>query len=626
MALSYDTEGYSFNPQFASGGEAALGELKPLQLASSAGKLSFIAPKPPTPVNTPPEAVGQAVAQGLGELGKGITAAYKAKGEKKEKALAEGRKKAPFAMGFSEDPELGLVPKAGAVDPSVDAVAFNAKIDELQKHIANSVGTGGKKRKAAAGGAADDSGLIGLPPVERRKPVEGGSITTPETPEGTPGSITIPEGTETPGGIRIEGKPLGVLPPPDNRTAQVSDENPLGISFDPQYLTASTESGPTGPMNPAGAWQPVKPEQIDIGHLMQGISLSKLPPVTAAAPAAPALAEAPAPVEKDPKLETYVNVKGPYTKDMAMALQAYAEKTGRGRPIVSPPTSRTKGYMIDWASGARQAAKEEKAPAAAAKAEATQQTQAKRLDLQAQRVLDAESSKFYQHPSVKAFTAANGMQQSFPRFVKNYDAVGKHPEAAGISDIGLLDMYARAEGGGRVTEGQAALVLQSMGLADKAKVLGMALEGGDKLGQNQRDQMMRVIADDHVAQARLANQAVKFYRDRLRASGVTDEGSLPQFYVTPITKWEAKDQLEEMRKEALALKAQKDAAARSGADATEADIKLTEIGHKAQELAKKMRSAKSMVINMDEIENTPQGWGGGAVMAIPTLPTAPAGQ
>jgi hypothetical protein len=311
---------------------------------------------------------------------------------------------------------------------------------------------------------------------------------------------------------------------------------------------------------------------------------------------------------------------------MAMALQSYAEKTGRGRPIVSPPTSRTKGYMIDWASGARQAAKEEKAPLAEAKAATAKEVQGKRLDIQAQRLVDSENSKFYQHPAVKAFTAPNGMQQSFSRFVKDYDAIAKNPEASGISDIGLLDMFGRAEGGGKITEAQAALALKAVGILDKPDLLIQKLQGGARLTQNQRDQMMRVIADDHLAQASLANQAVKFYRDRLKTSGVTDEASLPQPYVTPITKWEAREQLDVMRKEALATKAQKDAAVKAGADTSEADAKLREIGEKARQLASKIHSSKSMIINMDEIENTPQGWGGGAVMAIPTMSAAPSAE
>jgi hypothetical protein len=238
--------------------------------------------------------------------------------------------------------------------------------------------------------------------------------------------------------------------------------------------------------------------------------------------------------------------------------------------------------------------------------------------LREQNTLNREAVMFQSHPAVKAFTAPNGMQQSFTRFVKDYDAIAKNPEGAGVSDVGLLDMFARAEGGGRVTEGQANLVLGSMGLMDKAKTLGMKLEGGDRLSQNQRDQMLRVIAEDNDAQAKIANQAVQMTRAKLIKQGIKDEDSLPQPYIVPRTKFQALDEINELKKEALKLNAERQRAFASGDKSTSEKLKkqIEEIGKNAVEIRKQIDKSKSSIINLEEIESTPQGWTGGAATTL----------
>jgi hypothetical protein len=239
-----------------------------------------------------------------------------------------------------------------------------------------------------------------------------------------------------------------------------------------------------------------------------------------------------------------------------------------------------------------------------------------KFNLQQQNTIDREQNKFAMSPAVKAFTSPNGMQQSFGRFAKDYDAISKNPEAAGISDVGLLDMFARAEGGGKVTEGQAALVLGSMGLVDKAKVLGYRLEGGDRLSQNQRDQMMRVIAEDYAFQANIANQAVKQTRDKLIKQGITDETSLPQPYDIPITKWEYDEKIKEAQAESTNLHIQRANAQSSGNTQLVNSIndRLRELQNELVPLAEAKRKSKgSTIINMYDIEHKPQGWIGGAV-------------
>ena len=236
--------------------------------------------------------------------------------------------------------------------------------------------------------------------------------------------------------------------------------------------------------------------------------------------------------------------------------------------------------------------------------------------LQEQNTVDREQTKFYSNPDVKAFTAPNGMRQSFSRFVKDYDAILKNPEASGISDIGLLDMFGRAEGGGRITEGQAALALRAVGILDKPEQLIQKLQGGAKLSQPQRDQMLRVIAEDHAAQANLANQQIEMVRRKLQRQGITDEEMLPQKFIVPITKWEAEDAKKQAKAETTRLLIQRTQAQQSGNK-----DEVEKINQRMQELKDSIdpiyemekRSKGSAIINMHDIEHNPQGWAGGAV-------------
>lgn len=211
-----------------------------------------------------------------------------------------------------------------------------------------------------------------------------------------------------------------------------------------------------------------------------------------------------------------------------------------------------------------------------------------------------EQSSFYAQPEIKNFTAANGVRQAFPRFMADYEAGKKHPEAAGIHDIGLLDMYARAEAGGRVTEGQAKLALEATSLADKAKLLGLRLIGGDHLAPDQRDAMARVMVENHNMGARLANQNIVAARDRLMSEGITDEKQLPQPYKLAQSREMIIEQINELKNQALATK-----------DKSQRDRLLSE----AQQLSQQAAGKKGLILNLEEMLDSRQGYGGG----VPTM-------
>jgi hypothetical protein len=142
----------------------------------------------------------------------------------------------------------------------------------------------------------------------------------------------------------------------------------------------------------------------------------------------------------------------------------------------------------------------------------------------------------------------------------------------------------------------------------------MKLLGGDRLSQDQRDQMLRVISEDHAAQVNIANQAVNMTRKKLQAQGITDEDNLPQPFIAAKTKWDGLNEITDLKKKAIDIHNSAKQAEASG-DKDRAKLlnqQLQDIGKQALELRHKIDSSKSAIINLDELENTPQGWGGGA--------------
>jgi hypothetical protein len=226
-----------------------------------------------------------------------------------------------------------------------------------------------------------------------------------------------------------------------------------------------------------------------------------------------------------------------------------------------------------------------------------------------QSLMLAESREYYNSPDIKVFHSPNGMRQSFPKFVKDYDHITKNPQGAGISDIGLVDMFARAEAGGRVTEAQAHLALNAMTLQDKVKTLfNQKLQGGDQLSQTQRDQMLEVIADDYEAQVNIANQQVTKSRNKLKKAGASND-ELPDYYILPELRSRTKEKLNELRTEGVALFNQKRQQP-NGESVSTIDERLKEIEMEAKELAKKLQSSKGAILNMHELETQVQGWKG----------------
>jgi hypothetical protein len=616
--MALETQGYQFQAPIPDlSREHPLSSLKALTFSGGGNSPLNLQPLAGWKVESAhPENVAIGAIQGAGAIGQGITAAYMSKQAKKE--AADKLKKA-------QDREDSLLGQKYKEEEKIAGIRGSASMELLRERMAVTNPKGG-----VPADYGDDAGDYG----SSEKPDWSNPVKTEAVPEkyirdatplkgGSFESINLPEEEDATGGsfnLKNGSPPLGDITSPVDISAAPSPrgENALSALASVDWskvqgnLGASTGAGATPMDISAQAPDWLRKPKVVTSEISKlgGFSDQALPNTEKyLADIGEAYAKgeaAPTPSEKSsggvPKaaFKSYAEAQK-YIDSQSDNPKWYAEG--------APKPDKFGNFVIPWKhhDPVAMAAKEE---AQATRKEASQSRQ----DIQRQNTLNREGAMFQSHPAVKAFTGLNGMQQSLPRFIKDYDAIVKNPEGAGISDVGLLDMFARAEGGGRVTEGQANLALGSMGLKDKAMQLGYKLEGGDRLSQNQRDQMLRVISEDHNVQVSLANQAVQMTRQKLMDQGITNEHSLPQPYIKAKTKWEGLDEITEMKKNALAIHEQQKQAEASGDKKTANDLKrqLEDIGKSAKELRSKIDKSKSAIINIDELENTPQGWGGGA--------------
>lgn len=556
MPINYSTEGYKLQPQFADLSRLQGGVLQPLDVTRKISVEYRPLEKLVIP-SSQPELVTNAIIQAGSQLTGGILGGIESAFKEKKEIEKENRK-------FEQDKELyNLKYNQDAND---EDKKFN-----LQKRVIdyrNSVN--GVKERTPAHFVDEET--------ENQINDEVSSVINPPLPEQQPDFNDPPSGTESVSLFSVA---------PIDIPQQVSDVANQLKGIDAKYLSADTSGAIVAPVQS-------QEKKLDLS----------IPLPAGYEEAHKALQNL---TSEQVKPKTSTPVPGPF-RSLKKAQEEAAKTYDGYEPlgtVKERKLSEGGGYYVD-----RPAMRQESLEASEARKQS--------LSVAKQNTLNREQVNFNNHADIKAFTAQNGMRQSIGKFVRDYDAIAKNPEASGISDIGLLDMFARAEGGGRVTEGQAHLVLNAMGLLDKAKQLGMKLEGGDKLSQNQRDQMLRVISEDHVSQANIANQQVEMARRRLKSQGVTNEDDLPQPFILPQTKWEAESEIAKMKSEAFSLNDHKKQLLADGMkdEAKKIDEELKLIGEKAISLRKKIDKSKSAIINLNEMETTPQGWGGGSATIL----------
>lgn len=670
--MQFDTTGFNFNtpqvPVFA----PTLGNMAPLELKAAAVNLPGLAVKPfefapfqtrTLDIQTPSSAVSQGLVAAMNSLGQGISVGYQNIENKKQREQQQADKDREFAFQqqkYADEQAYKQRAEQRAEQRSIGERIQAVGGDLMPKNISHGPGSQTQESQTAVMSDVsppkiEGAGVGGKPSIEITVPApEPEVITKPKTLQITPKKLgdNVPSSTITPptASDTLQVSPSFVTKPPVNATY---------IPPTPVETTASTPEQDAAMQEAIGS-ATARPIQEIAPYV--GASLNGAPSMPLSQTTPPALSYHEQMVRNQKAQDEAVaaSAKGQplYNLDTSGMTQAQQEGTPQPKSATSrfeipaPPAQAPQPYATtDYNDAvAHQTQDHGFYYGAISKLETHQDPQTgqmwykvvpdqlsntaieakikhldsmsehyDRLQTQKQNVLNREQTGFSNDQRVKAFQAPNGMQQSFGRFVKDYDAIAKNPEGSGISDIGLLDMFGRAEGGGRITEGQAALALQSVGIMDKPELLLQKLKGGARLSQNQRDQMLRVIAEDHSAQANIANQAVQQTRDKLKAQGITDEVMLPQYFMTPITKWEAEEKQKELRSEVTQLKLQ-----RIKAQESKDHKMLKQIEARGEEIKNEFdhlmdmqkRSKGSAIINSYDMEHTPQGWGGGSVMTF----------
>jgi hypothetical protein len=544
MAFSLDTSGFNVSvPQ----GSTPLESLKPFSMAGA----SPLQIKPLAGWSVPsshPELVAQGIAQGLGAIGQGIQVAYQNKRQDEKDALAAKKEQDRY-------------------EAQQRAEAFKEK--QWSDRIAGVLPNGGK----SFGG--------GFAPVEESSTLEDGSPQPASEPIDYSGVGPLKDAP-----ISTVSKPLASLSMPSNQAGQFlsATYNPVDADAQKKVLenmSLNTISGNKNMMASTSQGVPVNPIstepqiQFDPSKAANDAAYSEsLQGTQEVSPVAEKATETP---KKSPEFRAFPPNPQGYQAAIRESQKSY---DGYGEHPKVVADKQLGGWRVDW--------------------QHADESKKQRMLTAQQNSVRREQSSFYATPEIKTFTSANGVRQAFPRFIADYEAVKKHPEAAGIHDIGLLDMYARAEAGGRVTEGQANLALQATSLADKAKLLGLRLVGGDHLAPDQRDAMARVMVENHNAGARLANQNIIAARERLMSEGITDEKQLPQPYKLALSREMVVERIKDLKNQALAVK-----------DKSQRDALLKE----ASEISQKAEGQKGIIVNFDDMLDSRQGYGGG----VPTM-------
>ena len=521
MAYSAETQGFNFALPSLAGITAPQQEQKPFSVAGA----TPLQIKPLAGWSTPssqPELVGKGIAEGVGQIGKGISVAYSASQEAKKEQYKRQQDMQKYALDLQKEAQK-------------------------EKH--------------------DDEIALAL----RQKTLPFSGQFAPETPIETPNSTEAPASMEQAAPAPVKGTednkitPVGVTYVPNTdalNALTAATQQPL--SQIAKYVSAGNDQGPVGTPE-----LPVKTPQYT------GVDPTATNKVTYA--------------PQDPEWRPYRNTPEGYNAAVAESKRHY-EGYQDSPEVVEDP--RSGGWKV-----ARKHSDE---------------TKQDRIKLSKQRELDKQLSVFNSDPDIKSYNASMGMKQTLGKFMEDYEAIKNNPNASGVSDIGLIDMFGRAEGGGVIREAQANLIKGAQALTDKPELLIAQLKGGAKLTQPQRDQMMRVVIGDVLAASRIANKKITMVRRKLQKEGITDEEDLPQYYIEPKVRSMHEHELNTLQAESSKIFAQKQAAKSLGKDTSAFDDKLMFIQDKAIQLQNELDSASGEWLNKSEFQdrNIPEGWAG----------------
>jgi hypothetical protein len=249
-----------------------------------------------------------------------------------------------------------------------------------------------------------------------------------------------------------------------------------------------------------------------------------------------------------------------------------------------------------------------------------------------QQATRSEGQAIVTHPAFKNYEGQNGTRAMMRSFMAAYDNVKRNPSAAGAADVDLINTFARATSGGRITEGEVKLMIEAKNFVDKLNLIKDKPLSGALLSDRQRDQMMRTMAEMHNEQAAAANDVLLQGREKMMDSGQKNEVHLPHPYVDNIilvTDAAKKISENDAATKKLLQEAKKALAENDTESLALIKEQLNEISQESESLStrlKRERYTGSLILGKKDFSTKRQGFVGGGV-GFPTgqeANTAPA--
>ena len=489
--------------------------------------------------NTHPEYLAEGILKGVGAISQGFLTAQKAKRDQDIESVKNKR-------DFAEKVAIAKIqhPAYGQTEALKDAQIQETKLRsaKLEKEL--------------------KEGIKSRVPSELTAPSIRNVTPTTKTEEPTTDSVTpatdVQQKSVEPAGSG--GQNLRYIR--DVQPKIPTGSKPIGMNLlNLQYLTASTGS-PNVPLNPTMQnedyplpLQAIDPKQVlfaaqqfgqqavPVQQEMQQLLASAPPVQTApqvapqvipqavtaqpqAIPAAPVAppAVAPAPpadqppnkvVTPIPEFDRLIGVDMMMPQQDALDIRNYAREKGLIEPEIQQSDKNPNNYKLVWPNTSQQLQIKQNEQNEKDKL----QRHADDVEAKFSRIKQTNQRAFRTDKPVMNYLAQNSPRSMLSPFVSAYEAAKLRPNAQGASDIAMLDSYARAMSGGRVTEGQANLILQAVSIPQKMEILTGKPFSGKFLPEDFRDQMLRELVENVNISADMANKTVSAYMKEMEAGG-----------------------------------------------------------------------------------------------------------
>jgi hypothetical protein len=556
--MALETQGYQFQAPIPDlSREHPLTSLKALSFSGGGNSPLNVQPLAGWKVESAhPENVAIGAIQGAGAIGQGITAAYMSKQAKKEAADAlaksQAREDLLLQNQYNQQTKLANLRLAETTRHNEDMMALRQRI----------VDVGANKHPTAPsirGGIAPDKQKL-QKSDSQQEPISSDPNDLIPNDEHYNNLKGVGEGGDTsplPDSDSL-GKPFGNISVPDIEKATIQ-YNPLNISTDTQYLTTSGLN-PNVPVNPATAnpnfpydLQAIDPRQVvsaaqqfgqqstpvqqqvqallssippaqvaqaQQAQAMQGVApvagTAAQPPVAPVAPVTPQVAPKSEQPESIPEFDRIIGVDKMMPEQDAIDIKNYARAKGMIEPEIKQDENNPNNFKVVWPTTAQQLefAKNKQAE------EDRKQKHIDDMEVKYGIMLIRNQRAFRTDKLIMNYLDRSSPRSMLSPFISAYETAKLRPQAQGASDIAMLDSYARAMSGGRVTEGQANLILQATSLAQKMETLTGKPFTGKVIAQDFRDQMLRELIENVNISADQANKQVSSYKAALEKGGM----------------------------------------------------------------------------------------------------------